>query len=218
MLNRLRHSDKLALLRGAWYRGAGQTVQQIWLIASDMLWHRRHLVFRQDADALARHDFSTPDGFAMREINTLDALSAASRARLAQPDVAAKWGAQTWFNLGWRLWVGEQDGQIAALAWWRGAAESSDFFVQLESRDEILWHIFVLPECRGRDLHRIMWVALARHRVADGVTGFLTNCRNYNIPSRRNIGISGFVRIGHCNEYRITGRRVWRTAKREERP
>lgn len=218
MLSRLKHSDKLALLHGAWRRGARQAARQFWLIATDALWHRRHLVFRQDADALAGLSFSAPKDFRMREITSLDELSTASRARLAQPDVAPKWGAQSWFDLGWRLWVAERNNRIAAFAWWRGAAESTDFFVQLKPHEEILWHVFVLPECRGRDLHRIMWVALARHRVADGITGFLTNCRDFNIPSHRNIDISGFVRIGQCNESRITGRRVWHPAECEERP
>lgn len=217
MLSRWKHSNKLSMLRGAWRQGPGQVARQLWLIGADGLWRRRHMVFRQGADALAARNHPAPAGLKMREISALTQLSEMSRARLAKSDVASKWGAESWFDLGWRLWVAEEDGLLAALAWWRGAAESADFFVPLEQGQELLWHIFVLPEYRGRGLQRILWVALAQNRTRDGITDFLTNCRDYNIPSRRNIEKSGFVLIGACDENRYTGHRIWHLAQAEER-
>lgn len=217
LLNRWKYSYKLAILRGAWQRGVRLLARQFWLISADAVWRRQHLVFRQDAAALAARTHTAPVGFTMREIGSLAELTEASRVRLAEADVASKWGAEDWFSLGWRLWIGEEDRRIAAFAWWRNAAESADFFVPVEPTQEVLWHVFVLPEYRGRNLHRILWAALAQNRVREGIAGFLTNCRDYNLPSRYNIETAGFVRIGACSENRYTGRRLWHPARVQEK-
>lgn len=210
MIGRLTGSTKMRLVRGAAARGPAAAVRQAGLVLADTVLRKKHLVFRVTAEEIAARPFAPPPGITFAEIPSWDALPAAFRERVEDPAEAIDWGAREWFDRGWRLWVG-MDGpdRIAALGWWRSAAQARDFFVPVPEDAELLWHATVLPEYRGRRLQVPLCVCLMQHRARAGIRAFFTNCRDYNTPSRRNIQSMGFRCIGHCRESRLTGRRSW---------
>jgi GNAT superfamily N-acetyltransferase len=210
VIRRLTGSAKMRLFRDAVRRGPAAAVRQAWLALADTLWRKKHLVFRATAEEIAALPVAAPPGIAFAEIPSWDALPPAVRARLTDPARPVDWGGRAWFDRGWRLWAA-MDGpdRIAALGWWRNAAQSADFFVPVPEDAELLWHATVLPEYRGRRLQVALRVSLMQQRAAAGVRAFFTNCRDYNTPSYRNILAMGFTCIGHCRESRLTGRRSW---------
>jgi len=202
-------SNKAALLRGAARRGIGPLARQAGLTAADTLLRRKHLVFY----AAARDVLAAPAPEAgridFREIRSMDALPEDMRRRLTAGDGIVDWGEPDWFDRGWSLWTGAIDGRLACLGWWRAAAQARDFFCPMPPDTELLWHMTTLPEFRGQGLQAAFWLPLMRARLDSGITGFFTNCRDYNTASRRNILRVGFRPVGYCTDNRITGRRSW---------
>lgn len=207
---KLAKKGKIQLIRGAAQRGPGVLARQTWLALMDSFVRKRHLVFRLDGKGSQCEPQVGLCTEKIREILTLDDLSREDMALLNDPSTAHDWGAVAWLKTGWRLWVLEDEGQIQALAWVRDAAHSGDFFVPIGAQEELFWHVYVLPQHRGKNLQEKLWRAVAAGRVSEGVEGFFTNCRDYNLPSRRNILKMGFVPVGHCDENRLTRRRIWR--------
>ncbi|WP_170359768.1 GNAT family N-acetyltransferase [Ruegeria arenilitoris] len=202
---------KTQLILGAAQRGPGALARQVWLALMDSFVRKRHLVFRLDAGSREGGPKAGKNAAQVREILSPGDFPQDALALLNDPEAAHDWGAMGWLEAGWRLWVLEKDGHVQALAWVRDAAHSRDFFVPLNEYEELFWHIYVLPQYRGRNLQGQLWKAIVADRMADGVQGFFTNCRDYNVPSKLNIQKVGFVPVGHCDEGRLTRRRVWRS-------
>lgn len=203
----LAKKGKIQLMRGAARRGPRIFVRQAWLALADSFIRKRHLVFRLDVDGWAREPAL---GHAqLREVLSASEISQAELDQLNDPSDIHDWGAIEWLELGWRLWLLGENKEILALAWVRDARQSSDFFVPLGDTEELFWHVYVMPRYRGMNLQERIWAAIASRRAADGITGFFTNCRDYNLPSRSNIVRMGFLPVGHCDESRLTRRRTW---------
>jgi hypothetical protein len=207
----LSQKRKVQLLLGALGRGPATALAQGQRIALDSLVRQKHLVFRMDADTVLAQELPETPGIVFSEIPGWQALPAAFRARLEDPNAAPiDWGSRDWFDRGWRLWAAmEGKDNVAALGWWRSAEQSRDFFIPLPDDAELLWHVIVLPEYQGRRLQVPRAISLMQWRAREGVRAFFTNCRDYNTPSRRNIERMGFTCIGACTVSRITGRRRW---------
>lgn len=203
----VRGSEKLDLVRAAARRSPAVAVRQLSPVLADTFVRQKHLVFHTPAQRLLAGAAPAAGGFGFREMPAAEALATLPQRLPAPEGRAVDWGRPDWFVRGWRLWVAEQDGQIAALAWWRNAAQARDYLPALRADEELLWHCTVLPAFRGRNLQALAWHALARDRVADGIVGFYTNCRDYNLPSRRNIERVGFTCIGFIRIDRLSGRR-----------
>ena len=206
---KLAKRGKIQLMLGAARLGPWLLVRQVWLALLDSFVRKRHLVFRLDPSGWIPPQDTNSGQAQLREVLSADDILKGKLAWLNDPVAAHDWGAAGWLQQGWRVWLLEENGQTLALAWVRNAEQSSDFFVPLGETEELFWHVYVLPGYRGRNLQQRVWSAIARHRIADGVTGFFTNCRDYNLPSRANIIKMGFSPIGHCDESRITRRRTW---------
>lgn len=203
----VRGSEKLDLVRAAARRGPAVAARQLSLVLADTFLRQKHLVFHAPAQRLLAGAAPAADGFGFREMSAAEALATLPQRLDAPGHRAVDWGRPDWFAHGWRLWVAERQGELAALAWWRGAAQARDYLPALRADEELLWHCTVLPAFRGCNLQAQAWQALARARTAAGITGFYTNCRDYNLPSRRNIARVGFTCIGFVRIDRLSGRR-----------
>lgn len=200
---------KIVLLRGAARRGIRCFLRQAGLILADICCREKHLVFRMTAQQVLAADHTFPKNLQFHEAMDWDELPEHFRLRLSKPEEGIDWGNREWFAKGWHLWIGAQDGQIAVLSWWRSSAQSTTFFCPIPADAELLWHVTVLPEYRGHNLHVLCWIALLRSRVAKGTRSFYVNCRDYNTPSHLNICKIGFKLFGCCKISRFTRRRVW---------
>lgn len=208
---KLAKKGKIQLIQGAARLGPGMLIKQVWLAFLDSFVRKRHLVFRLDTQNRSMSQPALSGGGRLREVLSADELDQPDLAWLTDPLAAHDWGTVDWLALGWRLWVLEEDDNVQALAWVRDATHSRDFFVPLGEREELFWHVYVLPDYRGRNLQERLWRMIAADRASDGVEGIFTNCRDYNLPSRKNILKMGFSPVGQCDENRIMRRRVWRS-------
>lgn len=203
-------THKAALMRASLHHGAGAALRQGVTIALDSFVRQRHLVFHVDAATVLAQPVTPPASFSFAEVPDWDALPVTARTRLEDAGEGIDWGEHDWFARGWRLWAAFEDGErLAGLGWWRSADQARDYFCPIPDTAELLWHATVLPEYRGRCLHVALRRTLMWHRATEGVSGFYTNCREYNTPSHRNIMAMGFRPIGYCRVSKLTGRRSW---------
>jgi hypothetical protein len=200
---------KVVLLRAAARRGPLSFFRQGYLILMDRLWRKKHLVFRADAADVLAVPVKIPVGMVTREIHSLYDLEAIIKRQTDYIRGAVDLGQPDWFDLGWRMWIIEIDQKLACFGWLRSAEQSSDFFCHITEDSELLWHASVLPEYRGQNLHVLLWLVVMRIRIEQGVFRFYANCRDYNLPSRRNIEKMGLHLIGYSRDCRLTGRRSW---------
>jgi hypothetical protein len=200
---------KFQLLRGALQRGFITFIRQAYVIALDSMVRQKHLVFRATHEDIPRGFQQKDSTLSFREISSWKELREDDRKRLFDPQQAIDFGGVDWFDQGWRLWIGEIDGRLAVLGWWRGAKQSRDFFCSLPEDAELLGHVTTLPDSRGLGLHVMLWVTFMQERIKVGVNSFYTNCREYNIPSHRNILRMGYCCIGYCTVNKYTGHRKW---------
>ncbi len=205
----LRSRKKVVLLRGAARLGPNTLIKQAWLALADSFVRKRHLVFRLDASECEWLDEAVVGCAQLREFVSAKDIPPNELAWLNDSEDFHDWGSFRWLEQGWHLWLLQENEQILTLAWTRASRQSRDFFVPMKEKEELFWHVYVLPQYRGRNLQKRIWSAIACRRAAEGVTGFFTNCRDYNLPSRANIEKMGFLCVGHCDESRITRRRSW---------
>ncbi len=208
---KLAKKGKIQLIQGAARLGPLMLIKQTWLAFLDSFVRKRHLVFKLDTRKGFMSQPSLKDGGRLREVLSADELKQPDLSWLTDPQAEHDWGAVDWLISGWRLWLLEEAGEVQALAWVRDATHSRDFFVPLGDKDELFWHVYVLPGYRGHNLQGQLWRMIAADRASDGVDSIFTNCRDYNLPSRRNILKMGFSPVGQCDENRIMRRRVWRS-------
>ena len=211
---RLLQKNKILLLRGAAKRGLQPFLRQTYLISMDLLLREKHLVFQVDATDVMKIQIHNTYGLTVREITSWESLLAIVRQQSSVTPNFLNLGNPEWLKLGWRLWIGELNGHLACLGWLRSAEQSADFFCPMSENSELLWHVTVLPEFRGRSFHVLLWLAIMRLRMPEGVARFYTNCREYNIPSRCNIRKAGLHCIGFSRYSKITKRRTWHPAAR----
>ena len=209
----LRKRQKLVLLRRAWRKGPGPFMRQaILTFGSSVLW-RRHLIYEAHADKVLKLDIPDISDILFREVRSWNELSPDIRECLLRDKASLGWGDEAWFDLGWQLWVGEVDGRLATLAWWRTAEQSNDFFIPVPEDTELMWQSTTMPEFRGRDLFTVQQRTLMQRHAQDGVRRFLSCCEDFNMTSRRNLPRQGFDYIGMTVKSRLTGKRRWYPAR-----
>ena len=206
---RLLKKYKVQLLRGALQRGFTAFIRQTYMIALDSAIRQKHLVFRATCEDIP-HEFRLENiTLSFREISSWDEIQDDDRKKLFDPQQAIDIGSADWFDHGWRLWIGEINGRLAVLGWWRDAEQSQNFFCPLPEDAEMLGHATTLPDFRGLGLHVTLWVVFMQERKKAHINSFYTNCREYNIPSHRNILRMGFRCIGYCTVSKWTKHRKW---------
>jgi hypothetical protein len=202
--------QKLELLKSACKRGPLVFLNQAYVTGRDTLWSQKHLVFRISGDRLTDLP-AAPDlaGLSFRAVHSWADLSAREQERLSNDHDSLEWGEPSWFDAGWKLYIGEVNGALATLCWWRTAAQSSNFFCPVAEDEEVLWQTVTLSEFRGRKLYFITLLNLMALRHRAGASAFYISCRDYNSTSRRTFCKCGFEQIGYTRINKITQKRVW---------
>lgn len=200
--------QKLELLRSACKRGPVTLLNQAYVTGRDTLWSQKHLVFRISSDRLTG---LPPEGseLSFRVVRSWADFSTRERERLTNNHDSLGWGEPGWFDNGWQLYVGEINGALATLCWWKTAAQSTDFFCPVAEEEEVLWETITLPEFRGRQLYSSTLLNLMTFRRRAGVTAFYISCRDYNSTSRRTFDKCGFEQIGYTRISKVTRKRAW---------
>jgi GNAT superfamily N-acetyltransferase len=203
-------TQKALLLRTSMRYGPITALRQGMSIGLATFIRQKHMLFHLDAAGILSQPDEHTEGFAFSEVPDWHALPPTERQRLEGSERNVDWGDREWFDRGWRLRAAFKNGErIAALRWWRTAAQSRDFLCQMSDVAELLWQATVLPEYRGKRLQVALIKTSMQHRARQGVSAFFINCRNYNTSSHRNIISMGFRPIGYCLISKRTGSRRW---------
>lgn len=208
MLKALVKKKKVSLLLKSWKRGIFPFGNQLKLIVLDSAIRKKHLVFKLDAQNLTKASTNTEQESLIHKMSW-EEFPPYIRTQILEFDETIDWGDLSWFNNGWRMCVGELNNQVVSVGWLRDAQASSDFFVDMPIQSELLWHLTVVPDFQGRQLHAKFRLMLMQERADKGIQCFYTNCRDYNLPSYYNILKLGFQCIGYCTENRLTGGKRW---------
>jgi len=209
---------KYVLLRSAFKRGWRPFMLQAYMTFADTFLRRRHLIYRATAEDVRTRDIPVVPGLEFREVGRWEDLPESSRQRLLDDYDFLTWGDPSWFDKGWRLWIGEFGDKLATLTWWRPPEQCKDFFVELPPGAELIWQTVTMPEFRGRGLTTVQSLNLLKHRIDAGISAFYSCCEDYNTTSARNIPSRGFTMIGHTSQSKITGRRSWHPPELAKKP
>lgn len=211
--------QKAILLRATLQRGPGEFLRQGWRSLRDTFWSQRHFLYRflyriTAEEVLAQPDANSSGGVVFRAIRDWSELSPATRTRLEGASFG--WGRREWLDEGWGMWVGEREGALACVGWWRTPAQS-DYFVPLAADEELLWQTAVPPEFRGQRILDAALLSLMQERARNGVRAFHGSCRDCNTTSRRMFARMGWTWLGFAEIGKrgpAAGRAVWHPASR----
>lgn len=206
----LNKRKKIVLLQSARKKGLKPFLRQAGLTFSDTFLARTHLIYRARAEDVLALETPVVEGLAFREAKSWQDLSGPVRERLMADQDYLTWGDPSWFDLGWRMWVGEFGDQLATMSWWRSREQADDFFIDLPENSELMWQSTSLPEYRGKSLFNAQRIHLMQWRAREGVREFYVCCEDFNITGRRNLPRQGFEYIGVTRRSKLTGRRRWR--------
>lgn len=169
----------------------------------------KELVFFLNANDVPSCKVDLPPGLHFGEVIRWEDLPTGFRNIVTDPSSGFQWNGRDWFGKNRRLWVGTQDGQVVALGWWVGYAEAVARFFPVPEDAELMIHAVVLPEFRGKNLQRSLWMTLMQSRVDQDIRSFYVHVNDYNYPSLATIRRLGFRHIACTRRNRFTGKRSW---------
>lgn len=94
------------------------------------------------------------------------------------------------------FWIGYLDGQAACAGVSRTQCLPNPYFVPIRPGWVLLSHFVTVPAYRGKGLYPALLAHIVRTMAAAGAPGFLIDCADWNVASRRGIERAGFVPIG----------------------
>ena len=206
-IRKLWSRKKIVLLRGAARKGAWSFLRQLSVTTEDFFIMRRHLVFRLEASDLIKRPIEL--GFSCREVYRWEDLPDKLRRRLVLHGDSLEWGDSNWFDVGRRLWVASQNGQVCGLCWLLDCPSEEDFFCPVPSDNDVIFQTVVFPEFRGQGIQVKLYDHLMTCRANTGTSAFLVSCHAYNQTSRRNIEMLGFRLIGYRRDFRFMFHSSW---------
>jgi hypothetical protein len=201
---------KANVLRHASRHGFRSVIRELIPVIRDTIWSQRHIVFYMDSEDVNRKYHDMPEDYLfVYEAKTWDSLKESYRERLNRDQEIQGWGKPSWFELGWSLWLGEIDGDLAILCWWRTSEQSEDFFCPMRKGSDLIYETTTMPEFRGKGMYSRMLVEVMKLRESQGTTGFYASCRDYNRTPRLTLVKMGFNKLGYTSINKYSKSKKW---------
>ncbi|MEN6336748.1 MAG: GNAT family N-acetyltransferase [Phycisphaerales bacterium] len=197
------------ILRRAFKAGDHSFRHQVRMRMENKLYGATHLLFELRKEDCPLTLPKMHKSLALQPYESWDAVPEPIKASIAREFSEQYWGKPQWLELGWRLWIGTLDGELAILSWTREKHRCEDFFFPLSDDCAVIWQTITVPAFRGRGLCPVVFRRLAIDLFTRGFSRVYLNCRNYNTSSKRAIQKAGFKYIGQGFVRKGTGQGVW---------
>lgn len=207
---KIKDRKKVILIKSSMKHGISCFSKQIYLSFCDTFLRRRHLIYRANKEDILKKEIVKVDGLSFREVKGWCDFRKNTQQYLLQNRELLQWGDPSWFDRGWRLWVGEFGEDLATLSWWIPYENVQNFFIEIPSDSELMWQSTTIPKYRGRGLFTHHRLNLLRDRIDNGVNCFFVCCEEFNSTGKKNLPKQGFRLMGHHTRNKITGREKWR--------
>lgn len=209
MALRIKDRKKVILIKSSAKYGLNALASQIFLSFCDSFLRRRHLIYCAEKNDVLARESTRVAGLHFREVKEWGELRTEMQSYLLKNQEYLQWGDPSWFNRGWRLWVGEFGEDLATMSWWIPYKYANSFFITIPNDAEVMWQSTTIPKYRGRGLFTVHRVNLMKNRIENGINRFYVCCEEYNTTGKKNLPKQGFRFIGHHTRSKITGRTKW---------
>jgi hypothetical protein len=196
LVMRIASRFKVQLLRRAWAKGAGTFAALLSLLVRERIVYRELLVFTLPGGRQRGGPPVSFAGLAVRHYRNWDSVGSDVRAMLLAEPHDFGWDVERLLGLGWELWTGFVDGQLAFVCWTRGAEHAGPFRAAMGAGDLLIGPAATAGRFRGRGIFTAMLGRMARELTDGGCRRIWIACARSNVASRRAIERNGFALAG----------------------
>jgi len=195
---------KIELLKRSFSKSPLLCLKQLYQMLRDKACGPRFLVYAAKIP-LRSETLLYPEGFTIQSFDNWLQVDLSLRNIIEKDLKDEYWGKLEWFDLGWKLWIGTINEQLAILSWTRSGQQSEDFFFPLTDDCILIWQTVTLRKFRGRGLFSVLLQHITKTMSDQGIEMVYVSCRDFNYPSMNAILKAGFTFIGYGEKKRFSG-------------